>query len=103
MVCVIKVDEYVIKRKYDSYFKIKDQIKAPYHIVKYYQEAEKVEIPILKDIYWHKFMSAEDCYLAIENYISKKDVDVPSSPDDMVRFEQKGFKNKESFITNKIL
>ena len=45
-------------------------------------------------------MSAKDAYIAIENYISKKDIEMDSNPDNMIRYEQKGFDIKKSFRKN---
>lgn len=101
LICVLKLSEDKIKKKYKNYLKIKDEITAPYYVVQDYDKADEVLMPNLTKLNFAKFMSAEDCYLAIESYISKKDVDVPSSPNDMIRFEQKGFKKGKSFITNK--
>lgn len=99
--CVLRLTEDSLKKRYKDYLKIKDEITAPYYIVRNYDKTDEVFMPNLTKLNFAKFLSAEDCYLAIENYISKKDVDMPNSPNDMIRFEQKGFKKGKSFITNK--
>ena len=70
-----------------------DKITKPYYIPGF----SKKEFPILKNIGFNKVMSAKDAYIAIENYISKKDIEMDSNPDNMIRYEQKGFDIKKSF------
>ena len=70
-----------------------DKISKPYYCVGF----SKNEFPILKNIGFNKVMSAKEVYIAIENYISKKDIEMDSNPDNMIRYEQKGFDIKKSF------
>lgn len=53
--------------------------------------------PILKDIMFDKVLDAKDCYLEIEQYISKQDLNVETNPDDKNLLEAKGFDKKISF------
>jgi hypothetical protein len=66
-------------------------------IDKPYCSLPDLSYPILKNIGFNKVMDAIEVYIAIENYISKKDAQVDSNPDNMIRYEQKGFDKKESF------
>lgn len=57
--------------------------------------------PNLKEIGFDKVFNSKDCYLMIEAFISKKDLEVNTNPSDMNLFEQKGFDKKSSFRNKK--
>jgi hypothetical protein len=69
----------------------------PYFIKQPSYLSREVLIPKLDEIKFNHVMSAEMCYLEIERFISYREPDPDSDPDDMVRYEQKGFDAKTSF------
>jgi hypothetical protein len=56
--------------------------------------------PKLTDIGFNKVLSPTETYQDIYNWIPYKEPEVPSSPDDMSRYEAKGFDKKTSFRPN---
>ncbi len=44
-----------------------------------------------------RFISPQKIFVAITNFLSKRDIEMPSSPQDMYRYEAKGFDKKTSF------
>jgi hypothetical protein len=60
---------------------------------------EVVLNPKLSDLNFINYFSAIDCYQSIYNWLSenKPQVEIPSSPNDMYRYESKGFDKKTSF------
>jgi hypothetical protein len=59
--------------------------------------------PKLSDLHFAKVKPATTCYQEIYNWLSdqKPDILMPSSPDDMSRYESKGFDKKHSFRNTK--
>lgn len=51
----------------------------------------------LSDYKFNRIISDKDLYLQITDFLSKKDIEMPSNPDDMIRYEEKGFDKKTSF------
>jgi hypothetical protein len=60
---------------------------------------EIINNPRLTDIHFQSFMTATDCYQTIYNWLSANlpEVKIPNSPDDMHRYQAKGFDKKTSF------
>lgn len=55
------------------------------------------EIPNLSLYNFGKIKSAEEVYVYVDNYIQPKQVEIDNNPDNMIRYEQKGFDKKTSF------
>lgn len=57
----------------------------------------------LMDIQFNKVLNPRECYQHLYNWISehKPEVSIPNSPDDMARYEAKGFDKKTSFRNTK--
>lgn len=53
--------------------------------------------PKLSDTFIPKIFSAQDIYLKISNFLSYKEPPINSNPDDMNRYEAKGFDKKTNF------
>lgn len=55
--------------------------------------------PKLSELDFVKYFSATACYQAVYNWLSenKPQIDIPSSPDDMDRYQSKGFDKNTSF------
>lgn len=51
----------------------------------------------LSDYKFNKIISDKDIYLQITDFLSKKEIEMPSDPNDMIRYEEKGFDKKTSF------
>lgn len=85
----------IIQNKHYELKPEKDNNK-PYYFLTGWKD-RKGKFPILKDIQFDKIMKPQDAYLAIENYISKKDTEPDTDPNNMIRYEQKGFDTKTSF------
>ena len=56
--------------------------------------------PKLTDLGFNKILSPTEAYQDIYNWIPYKEPETPSSPDDMGRYEAKGFDKKSSFRPN---
>lgn len=93
-------DKDVVWYKCEKY----DDKELPYFICKVagYPEPKTVKhMPILKELGFEKVMDAKECYLAIEEFISYKETESNNKPEDMTRFEAKGFDKKKSFRKKK--
>lgn len=101
----IEIDFYNCKLFDDNkYFWVKldpkqidEKYKNLYSHIPYYDLDYPHSFPILSHIKFDKIVPAEIAYLQIEEFISKKEPEVPSNPDDMNRYEGKGFDKKISF------
>lgn len=54
-------------------------------------------MPVLKHLYFDKVLPPDECYRQIEQYISYKEPEPNTDPNDMNRYEGKGFDKKTSF------
>lgn len=59
--------------------------------------AKKYLVPRLKDFNFHKILSPEEIYLQLTDWLSYKEPEIITKPEDMSRFESKGFDKRTSF------
>lgn len=79
-----------LKRTSDKYKNEKCPI-----ILKYW--GKDVEFPILKNLGFDKIFTPKEAYLALDEFLSYKEPEIPKNPIDVYRFEAKGFDKKTSF------
>ncbi len=85
-----------------------DKLNSPYNIpiigikaFNFYRN-NSVNPNLQEDFSWIKsLLPPREIYLKLSSFLSKKDIDLVNKPDDMSRFEAKGFDKKSSFRTNK--
>lgn len=93
---IVFTDKYVwLKHKIDEF-----RIKKDYPIVLSYYSKDYPYYPLNK-LDFVKVMEPEEIYKMLENYISYKEPILNLDPDDMLRFESKGFDKKTSFRKHK--
>lgn len=93
--------ELILSAEQDYIWVISEELGSsnlPY-IVNYYSNKWE-PFPILKEIHFDRVMTPQETYLKIEEFISKKDLDISLDPTDLNRFESKGFDKKKSFRKN---
>ncbi len=69
------------------------------HPLKVYMDGN-IRNAILEDIKFAKVIPPSEAYQSIYNFIPYPEPEMPSSPDDMARYESKGFDKKTSFRPN---
>jgi hypothetical protein len=101
---IVNYDEVKNQLFTDDTLNIISKSIKPYFVIKYDYYCRRTNksiykdfYPILKEIEFDKVLDAKECYLEIEQYISKKDINIETNPDDKILLEQKGFDKKISF------
>ncbi len=79
------------------WFKSKEKPKVIHDFPYYIYERTEFVIPNLKDIKFNMVYDSETTFLKIQEYISYKEPEISLKPEDMNRFESKGFSKKTSF------
>lgn len=96
---VVYQDDKIVWIKESSESKGDNQIDFPYYLLATYNAKviEYKSIPVLKHIHFDKVMAPDECYRRIEEYISYREPEPNTDPNDMNRYESKGFDKKTSF------
>jgi len=86
-------------RTFDSFLNHKNKNTKEQPVIFYERAGMKKGIinPQLKNLQFHKIKTDMDAYLDLTNYLAYVEPEIKRAPEDMLRFEAKGFSKKTSF------